>query len=104
MCKNKNSSGKPNEAYRFLFYTAKTPKNKGDDFLSIIKKLTRVIVALILVCIIGVLILASPWILIFIGGWLSPNPPAPEITYGEFPFRLEYRIEDEVYVVEDVIV
>lgn len=79
-------------------------RNKGDDFLSIIKKLTRVIVALILVCIIGVLILASPWILIFIGGWLSPNPPAPEITYGEFPFRLEYRIEDEVYVVEDVIV
>ena len=73
-------------------------------FLSITKTITLVIVALILVCIIGVLIFASPWIVIFIGGWLSPNPPAPEITYGEFPFRLEYRLEDEVYVVEDVIV
>ncbi len=76
----------------------------GDDILSIIKKTTMVILALVLVFVIGVLILASPWIIIFMGGWLSPNPPKPEITYGEFPFRLEYRIEDEVIVVEDVIV
>ena len=72
--------------------------------MSITKKITLVIVALILVCVIGVLSFAFPWIVIFIGGWLSPNPPTPEITYGEFPFRLEYRIADEVYVVEDVIV
>lgn len=63
-----------------------------------------VILALVLVFVIGVLILASPWIIIFMGGWLSQDPPKPEITYGEFPFRLEYRIEDEVFVVEDVIV
>lgn len=72
--------------------------------LNTLKKIAMGIVALILVGVIGVFILASPWIVIYVFGWLSPNPPAPRTTYGEFPFRLEYRIDDEVHVIEDVIV
>jgi len=33
-----------------------------------------------------------------------PNPPLPEIRYGEFPFRLEYEINGERVVVEDTII
>jgi len=33
-----------------------------------------------------------------------PNPPAPEITHGEFPFRLEYMMGGEKFVVEDVFI
>ena len=73
--------------------------------MNITKKIIiMVIVALILVCVLGVLIIASPWIITSIEILLSPNPPKPEVTYGEFPFRLEYRINDEIFVVEDVII
>lgn len=52
---------------------------------------------------------------IFIGLWylavisgavfsLTPNPPKPEITYGEFPFRLTYELDGEIKVVEDIII
>ena len=77
---------------------------RGDDILSITKKIIMVIVALVLVCVIGVLIIASPWITIGVGLWLSPAPPKPEITYGEFPFRLEYEIDGEKIEVEDVLI
>jgi len=30
-------------------------------------------------------------------------PPAPEITFGEFPFRLEYEIEGERFIIEDIV-
>lgn len=52
--------------------------------------------------ILGLLIL--PWALLFIGIALSPAPPRPEITYGEFPFRLEYEINDERHVIEDTLI
>jgi len=38
---------------------------------------------------------------IFIG---TPAPPTPEITYGEFPFRIEYEIDGERFVFEDVLI
>ena len=31
-------------------------------------------------------------------------PPIPEIQYGEFPFRLEYKIDGDLMVVEDTLV
>ena len=34
---------------------------------------------------------------------LEPNPPVPEITNGEFPFRLEYRVGSEKFIVEDAV-
>ncbi|MFX3673177.1 MAG: hypothetical protein ACE3JQ_01845 [Paenisporosarcina sp.] len=48
--------------------------------------------------------LAVPWLLIFIGIHLEPNPPRPEITYGEFPFRLEYEINGERKVIQDTLI
>lgn len=48
--------------------------------------------------------LSWPWLLLYIGLQLGPNPPQPEITYGEFPFRLEYEINGELKVVEDTLI
>jgi len=48
---------------------------------------------------------ALPWVAMFIY-WtvLSPNPPMPEIRYGEFPFRLEYELNGESFIVEDTLI
>ena len=35
---------------------------------------------------------------------LTPGPPRPEITYGEFPFRLVYEIHGEQIIIEDTII
>jgi len=34
----------------------------------------------------------------------TPNPPRPEITYGEFPFTLVFELNGEEKVVEDVLI
>ena len=34
----------------------------------------------------------------------QPDPPRPEITYGEFPFRIEYEINGEMVVIEDAVI
>jgi len=45
------------------------------------------------------------WLLIAIAFSLDSHElPEPVITYGEFPFRLEYKINGETVVVEDVII
>jgi hypothetical protein len=31
-------------------------------------------------------------------------PPVPQITYGEFPFKLEYEVDDEHFVIEDTFI
>ena len=72
--------------------------------MSITKKIVMIIVALILVCVIGILIIASPWIILAVGLWLSPAPPKPEITYGEFDFKLVYEIDGEIQTIEDTII
>jgi len=36
--------------------------------------------------------------------FFAPSPPRPEITYGEFPFRVEYEKNGERIVVEDTII
>ena len=45
-----------------------------------------------------------PWIAIDLHMRLSPDPPMPEITYGEFPFRLVYELNGEQIVIEDIII
>lgn len=45
-----------------------------------------------------------PWLMIFFGNSLLPNPPRPEITYGEFPFRLEYEINGQRMVIQDTLI
>lgn len=38
------------------------------------------------------------------GGLLAPNPPEPEITYGEFPIRIVFEINGEKKTVEDTVI
>lgn len=58
----------------------------------------------IIVCLVLFVMFVFPWILIYIGGALKPNPPVPQITYGEFPFRLEYEIDGENFIIEDTVI
>lgn len=48
--------------------------------------------------------IAWPWLAILIGIQLESNPPRPEVTYGEFPFRLEYEINGQRKVVQDTLI
>jgi len=34
----------------------------------------------------------------------ASSPPPPQITYGEFPFRFEYEINGERYIIEDTVI
>ncbi len=71
----------------------------------LILKTTLIIVSVLAVGLIGIFALLSlPWLLIFGGIWLSPDPPKPEITNGEFPFEITYAINEEVYSVDGVYV
>ncbi len=45
-----------------------------------------------------------PWIIAAIEMTNLPDPPKPSVTYGEFPFRLEYELNGEVHVIEDILV
>ena len=58
--------------------------------------------------IIGAIILIRAFlVLLAVTGAFSiftPNPPKPEIKYGEFPFRLEYELNGELKVIEDTII
>ena len=36
--------------------------------------------------------------------YFAPNPPEPEITYGEFPFVLTYELDGEIKTIEDVVI
>lgn len=65
------------------------------------KKILLIVVGVIVV-IIGIITL--PWIIIIIGFASQPNPPMPEIRYGEFPFRLVYELNGEQIIVEDVVI
>ena len=48
--------------------------------------------------------LSIPWLMIYGGIWLSPDPPKPQITKGEFPFELVYMLDSETITVNDTIV
>jgi hypothetical protein len=57
---------------------------------------------LLVVAIASFLIL--PWLLIFIGIYLEPNPPTPMNKHGEFPFHLVYEVDDKQYTIDDTII
>lgn len=58
----------------------------------------------LLLVIATIVYVAWPWLAIFIGIKLEPNPPRPNIQYGEFPFRLEYEINGQRIVIEDTLI
>jgi len=37
-------------------------------------------------------------------GLFSSREARPEITHGEFPFRIEYELNGQVYVIEDIVI
>lgn len=45
-----------------------------------------------------------PWLLIGLGGLLEDDPPVPQITYAEFPVRLEYEVNGERKVAKDTVI
>ena len=68
-----------------------------------IRKVLLIILGVIVATFVGVFIL--PWVFLAFGTtFLLPNPPMPEIRYGEFPFRLEYEINGEIVIVEDIVI
>lgn len=73
--------------------------------LKMILKLIGILVAVVFcICFIIVLLVSLPWILLAIGLFFSEAPPKPSVTYEEFPFHLEYMLDDELVVVDDVII
>lgn len=45
-----------------------------------------------------------PWLLIGLGGLLEDDPPVPQITYAEFPVRLEYEVNGQKKVATDTVI
>jgi hypothetical protein len=45
-----------------------------------------------------------PWVMLSVGSLFSPNPPKPQITYGEFPFTLIYEIDGERKIINDTLI
>ena len=54
--------------------------------------------------ILALFVATFPWNLMYLSLLLQPNPRPPDITYGEFPFRLEYEIDGERFVIEDIFI
>lgn len=65
------------------------------------KKLLVIIVIILLLIIICTCL---PWIILFVGYWISEPPNKPEITYGEFSLELVYEINGEERIINDTLV
>ena len=63
-----------------------------------------VIIIVLLVLLVSMSIFLFPRIIMFIASISEANPAQPHITYGEFPFSLEYEINGEKVKVEDVVI
>ena len=68
------------------------------------KTICTIAIALLLIIIIPILFVASPWIIMALYIYLQPDPPAPSITYQEFPFTLVYELDGETIVAKDIYV
>lgn len=49
-------------------------------------------------------VVISPWIILWFGLAVLPNPPKPEIAYGEFPFQLIYELDEKIITIDDVAI
>lgn len=66
--------------------------------------LLTVIVVLLIAVLIIIVFFTLQWFGIYTGIKLLPDPPSPEITYGEFPVRLEYEINGQRMVIQDTLI
>lgn len=48
--------------------------------------------------------LIYPWICLWLGLMLMPNPPKPTVCYEEFPFTLTYELNGEVKTIKDTAI
>lgn len=51
-----------------------------------------------------IIFVSWPWILLIIGINSQPNPSQPTITYGQFPFRLEYELNGQRKIIQDTLI
>jgi hypothetical protein len=59
------------------------------------------------ISIFSIIILVGIFYFLVISGAIfsfGSNPPKPEITYGEFPFKLTYELDGETKVIEDSVI
>ena len=56
------------------------------------------------IVVLGGVLLILPQLLIYLGLRSSGDTSRPEITHGEFPFRLEYELDGELNVIEDTLI
>lgn len=79
--------------------------SKGVFGVCDIKKYVLVIFIIISI-ILGILLCVClfPQVVMLLINSGGKNPPQPQITYGEFPFKLEYEINGEIIKIEDVLI
>lgn len=68
------------------------------------KVFLSMIIAILLIVLIIIAFFTLPWLGLYTGIQLLEDPPDPEITCGEFPFRLEYEINGEQMVIQDTLI
>ena len=59
------------------------------------------------IVLLSVIILVGAFYLFVLSGAIfmfNSNPPAPEITYGEFPIKVTCEINGEIKVIEDTVI
>lgn len=59
------------------------------------------------IVILSLIILVGAFYFLIISGAIfsfGSNPPTPEITYGEFPFKLTYELNGETKIIEDTVI
>ncbi len=80
--------------------------NGENLFMKLFKIRLPVVIILILGCLVFSRFIYKifPGLLISMGFAFLPSPLKPVITYGEFPFRLVYELNDERIIIEDTIV
>ncbi len=66
----------------------------------------KTITALSIIGILVIVIIALLYLFVLSGAFsiLMPKPPAPQITYGEFPFSITYEVDGEIKIYEDTLV
>jgi hypothetical protein len=72
--------------------------------LGIISVSVKNIIVSIIILLSLLAILIPTLLLVFMDLIKTPAPPPPEIRYGEFPFRIEYEMDGERYIIEDTLI
>lgn len=69
------------------------------------KKMSIIFIAILVMITITIMAyFLFPWVGILSGVWFSPNPPKPDITYGEFPFEIVLEIDGQTKMFNNVYI